>query len=127
MGAPRVRSRPGVFSRKAAVRNADGRLIESRIIASIIRELTAQLGGEDRVSAGQRVTIHAAAVLVLRLRCAAERYTTGADPESLDRHIVSLTGALTRTLQALGAIEPSKVPELSLDDYVAAKYPKVAA
>lgn len=120
-GAPRLRSRPGLFSRKAALRNVDGRTIEARVIAATIRALSDPLGGEDRLSAGQKIGIHSAALLAFRVRAAAERYTTGEDPAELDRHVVTVQQALMRTLIALGCLEPPKVPELSLADYLEAK------
>ena len=90
-GAPRIRSRPGLFSRKAALARADGRTIEARVIAATIRALSEQLGGEDRLSAGQKIAIHSAALLAFRVRAAAERYvSTGEDIESLDRHVVTV-------------------------------------
>jgi hypothetical protein len=120
-GAPRLRSRPGLFSRKAALRGADGRSIEARVIAATIRVLGDQLGGEDRLSAGQRIAIHSASLLAFRIRAAAERYVTTEDVEGLDRHVCTVQQALMRTLIALGCLEPPKVAELSLADYLEAK------
>lgn len=119
MGAPRVRTRLGVFSRKSAVRFADGRTIESRIIRDLQRQLIDQLGGEDRVTPAQRLAVHAAAVLAFRLRAACERYVMAEDVESLDKHVVCVSGALTRTLVALGLQRVGDKEPISLEQYLA--------
>jgi hypothetical protein len=108
MAGKPVRSRIGTFSRAAAVRKVDGRTVEARIIGDTIRDLTEHLGGEARVTAPQKILIHASAVLVLRLRCALDRYAHGDDPESLDRHVVALQNGLRANLLALGLQRPQE-------------------
>ena len=115
MAAPRVRTRLGTFSRASAVRRADGRTVEAKIIRDVQRQLLEQYGGESATTAAQRIAIHAAAVLTFRLRAACERYVMTEDIEGLDRHICALVGSLTRTLALLGLEHQAKdsVPTLA--------------
>jgi hypothetical protein len=102
MAGRRVTNRVGVFSRKSALRQVDGRTREAKVIEATIRELTEHCGGEARVSAPQRLLIHSTAILVLRLRSALDRYATGDDPESLDRHVCALQNSMRQNLALLG-------------------------
>jgi hypothetical protein len=116
----RVKTRAGLFSRDHALRDVDGRTVDAKAIASAIRDLVDHLGGEDKLSAPQRMIVHATALLHYRLRAAVERYGTGtrAEIESLDRHICTIQGHMVRNLIVLG-IEPAAPPTLTLDRYLA--------
>lgn len=117
MSGKPARSRVGMFSRASAVRNVDGRTVEARIVKSTIADLTDQLGGDP--TAAQQLLIHGTAVLVLRLRVALDRYTSGiGDVESLDRHVVSLQNSLRHNLQAIGLARVEQAPP-SLADILA--------
>jgi hypothetical protein len=48
-----ARSRVGVFSRSAAVRDVDGRTREAKIMGGIVAELTGQLGGRGPARLGR--------------------------------------------------------------------------
>jgi hypothetical protein len=112
-----------VFSRASAVRNVDGRTVEARIIKETVAALTEHLGG--RPTAPQQLLAHASAVLVLRLRVALDRYATGDDPESLDRHVVALQNGLRANLLALGLERPKEqVP--SLAQYIEGRAKRIA-
>jgi hypothetical protein len=88
-----------MFSRAAAVRDADGRTREAKIIKQTVADLVEHVGGHP--TAAERLLIDATAVLVLRLRCALDRYATGVgDCESLDRHVVALQNGLRANLLA---------------------------
>ena len=123
MAGKPARSRIGLFSRASAVRDVDGRTAEARIIKSTVRELTDHVGGNP--TAAQRLLIQATATLVLRLRCALDRYVTGDDPETLDRHVVSLQNALRLNLVALG-LERPKDQAPSLSSYLELRAKRVA-
>jgi hypothetical protein len=116
----RVKTRAGIFSRTAALRAVDGRTVDAKAIASAIRDLVDHLGGEDKLSAPQRMIIHATALLHYRLRAAVERYGTGtkAEIESLDRHICTIQGHMVRNLIVLG-IEPRQPATVTLDSFLA--------
>src|SRR3712207_3415097 len=80
------RSRVGMFSRATAVRDADGRTREAKIIKETALALTEHVGGQP--TAPQKLLIDASAILVLRLRVALDRYATGVgDCESLDQRV----------------------------------------
>jgi hypothetical protein len=64
-----------MFSRAAAVSDADGRTREAKIIKQTVADLVEHVGG--RPSAAERLLIDVSAVLVLRLRCALDRHATG--------------------------------------------------
>jgi hypothetical protein len=101
-----------MFSRATAVRDADGRTREARIIKQTVADLVEHLGG--RPTAPQKLLIDASAILVLRLRVALDRYATGnGDCESLDRHVVALQNGLRANLVSLGLQRPQEqVPTL---------------
>jgi hypothetical protein len=103
------------------LRDVDGRTIDARVIATVIRDLSEHLGGDAAMSAPQRILVHSAALLAYRMRAAAERYATKVggpdDVQSLDRHVVTLQQALMRTLIVLG-IERRQRHDLTLDQYL---------
>ena len=116
----RVKTRAGMFSREHALREVDGRTVDAKAISTAIADLTQHLGGPDRMSVPQRMIVHATALLHYRLRAAVERYGTGtgAEIESLDRHICTIQGHMVRNLIVLG-LEPAAPPTLTLDRYLA--------
>ena len=119
MPGAQLRSRVGVFSSQRAVRDLDGRTREAAIVKRTIADLTAQVGGKP--TAAQQLLIHATAVVVLRIRCALDKYGTGnGEIESLDRHFVSLRNSLRLNLVTLG-LEAAKDRPLSLERYLEAK------
>jgi hypothetical protein len=120
MAGRRVTNRVGVFSRKSALRQVDGRTREARVINSVIQELTEHCGGEARVSAAKRLLIHSTAILVLRLRSALDRYATGNDPESPDRHVCALQNSMRQNLAVLG-LQRAEVEAPSLRTYLELK------
>lgn len=114
----RVRSRIGMFSSQRAVREIDGRTREAKIVNATIADLTEQVGGNP--SAAQKLLIHATAVVVLRIRCALDKYGSGANIESLDKHFVSLQNSLRLNLITLG-LEPATERVPSLERYLEAR------
>ena len=100
------------------MRDLDGRTREAAIVKRTIADLTAQVGGSP--TAAQALLIHATAVIVLRIRCALDKYGTGADVESLDKHFVSLQNSLRLNLITLG-LETAKDRPLSLERYLEAR------
>jgi hypothetical protein len=96
-----------MFSRATAVRDADGRTREAKIIKQTIDDLVEHVGG--RPTAPQKLLIDASVILVLRLRVALDRYATGdGDCESLDRHVVALQNGLRQNLLAIGLQRPTE-------------------
>ena len=94
-------ARASVCSSQRAVRDLDGRTREAKIVNATIADLTAQVGGSP--SAAQQLLIHATAIVVLRIRCALDKYGTGkGEVESLDKHFVSLQNSLRLNLITLG-------------------------
>ena len=119
MAGGQLRSRVGVFSSQRAVRDLDGRTREAAIVKRTIADLTAQVGGSP--TAAQALLIHATAVIVLRIRCALDKYGTGkGEIESLDRHFVSLQNSLRLNLVTLG-LEAAKDRPPSLERYLEAR------
>ena len=93
--------------------------VRSKIVNATIADLTAQVGG--RPTAAQALLIHAAAVVVLRIRCALDKYGAGkGEIESLDRHFVSLQNSLRLNLVTLG-LEAAKDRPPSLEQYLEAR------
>jgi hypothetical protein len=125
MAGRRVSHRAGVFSRRTALRQVDGRTREAKVVQAAIHDLTEHCGGEARVTAAQNLLIHSTAVLVLRMRCALDRYATGTDPESLDRHVVALLNGLRANLSALGLERRDQQPA-TLHQYLELKKARAA-
>ena len=102
------------------MRDLDGRTREAKIVNATIADLTAQVGGSP--SAAQQLLIHATAIVVLRIRCALDKYGTGkGEVESLDKHFVSLQNSLRLNLVTLG-LEAAKDRPPSLERYLGAQF-----
>jgi hypothetical protein len=116
-----------MFSRPSALQKIDRRTVESQLLARTQAELIAHLGGEAVVTVPQRLLVQATSLLVLRLRCALDRYLRGGaeDIETLDRYICVLQNSLRQNLLALGLERPKEqVP--SLAQYIEGKARRVA-
>ena len=106
----------GPNSTPARLAKLDGRSKEAKFQRQVRTELIAALGGENRVTFGQRMIVGLAAVKALRLAMLAERIMTEADPpEEVDRRFTWFSNSLRRDLQALGLDRRpgDKVPSLS--------------
>ena len=64
----KLANRLGVYSRRGHVFAIDQRTTEGQIVRQVIRELTDQLGGPKKVTAAQKLIIHATAVMAFRMR-----------------------------------------------------------
>ena len=117
----KLANRLGVYSRRGHVFAIDQRTTEGQIVRQVIRELTDQLGGPKKVTAAQKLIIHATAVMAFRMRAALGKYLNDPkDTESLDRHVVAIQNAMVRNLVVLG-LEQAKEAAPTLQEYLAAK------
>ena len=105
--------------RKRCADPTTSRTREAAIVKRTIADLTAQVGG--RPTAAQALLIHATAIIVLRIRCALDKYGPGkGEIESLDRHFASLQNSLRLNLVTFG-LEAAKHRPQSLERYLEAR------
>lgn len=99
-------------------REVDGRTLPARRYKSLCGDLAADMGGDP--SAGQWLLICRCAALTVQAELLDQRIVTGepVDPAAY----VAMTGALTRTLKALGLERRAKdvTPAATIDAHAAA-------
>lgn len=120
MAAPKLTGpRAGFYSRESALRKLDGRSAEARCIAAIERGLVDQIGGQERISAGQRELVRRCSFLGFRLRAMEARFQAGtAPPEGAD-HYMAAVNTQARLLALLGLhVAEKAAPPLTLEGYL---------
>ena len=115
----------GVYTREIMLAKPDWRSKQGRLLKQIRTKFINALGGESRVSPGQRVLVERAAMLQLRLAILDERILEGTFTEYDSKTYCAWSNSMVRTLQALGltgnrATENKNTKEraaISLQDY----------
>jgi hypothetical protein len=113
---PKARVGPG--SPPSRLLAVDARTREGKLVRTVQRDLTQQLGGKP--TAAERMLINRCAYLSLRLALLDMRMALGELSEHDHRFCISWSNSLTKTLKALGLKSgKAAAPAKSLTDYLA--------
>jgi hypothetical protein len=116
METAQITTRVGSTSRYDRLRRVDGRTREGKYLRQIERELTADLGGPDRISVAQRLLVERVAVDMLRLALLDREMMNGNFSAHDSRVSHALRNSTRLTLRTLGLerVAPTeKTPSLS--------------
>ena len=111
-------TRLGSTSRRDRLRHIDGRTVEGKYLRKIERDLIADLGGPDRISAAQRLLVERVAVDMLRLVLLDREMMNGGFTAHDSRVAHALRNSTRLTLRTLGLerVAPAEKAPKSLSD-----------
>ncbi len=116
----------GAYSNEIRLANPDRRTKEARLLKQMRVELAKHLGGEDKLSATQRILVERAAMLQLRCALLDRKIVEGGKFTHVDnRTYLAWTNSLTRTITALG-LQPAPKAGPSFEELVRQTYDEAA-
>jgi hypothetical protein len=110
----------GAYAKDIVLARPDRRTREGRLLRQMREALFAHFGGEEKLSAPQRVLVERAAMLQLRCATLDAKICDGTFSEYDSKVFLAFSNSLTRTMSALG-LEPTAPPvQLTAHSYAAA-------